>query len=29
MMKVPGPVVVREVACHCAGDDACVFEMSW
>jgi len=29
MMKVPGPVVVQEVACYCAGDDACVFEMSW
>ena len=29
LMKVPGPIQVREVACHCAGDDACVFEMSW
>ena len=29
MMKVPGPVVVREVACHCTGDPACVFEMAW
>ncbi len=29
MMRVPGPVVVREVACHCAGDEACVFEMEW
>lgn len=29
MMKVPGPISVREVQCHCAGDEACVFEMSW
>jgi predicted hydrocarbon binding protein len=29
LMKVPGPIQVREVACHCAGNDACVFELSW
>jgi hypothetical protein len=29
MMSVPGPVVVREAACRCAGDAACVFELSW
>jgi hypothetical protein len=29
MMKVPGPVVVDEVECFCAGHEACVFEMSW
>ncbi len=29
MMQVPGPVVVREVACQCAGDEACAFEVSW
>jgi hypothetical protein len=29
MMKVPGPVAVEETACHCAGDPACVFELSW
>ena len=29
MMHVPGPVVVREIACQCAGDEACVFEMAW
>jgi hypothetical protein len=29
MLKVPGPVVVEEIACHCAGDAACVFELSW
>jgi predicted hydrocarbon binding protein len=29
MMKAPGPVAVEEVACHCAGDPACVFELRW
>lgn len=29
IMKVPGPIAVNEVQCHCAGDEACVFEMSW
>ncbi|HET7293818.1 MAG TPA: hypothetical protein VFM88_15445 [Vicinamibacteria bacterium] len=29
LMKVPGPIEVRETACRCAGDQACVFEMSW
>jgi predicted hydrocarbon binding protein len=29
MMRVPGPAVVREVACQCSGDRACVFELSW
>jgi len=29
LMKVPGPIQVSEVACHCAGDDVCVFELSW
>jgi predicted hydrocarbon binding protein len=29
MMKVPGPVSVAELACHCDGDPACVFELSW
>lgn len=29
MMKAPGPIAVRETACRCAGDDACVFEVSW
>lgn len=29
MMKVPGPAVVREVACQCSGDPACLFEMAW
>jgi predicted hydrocarbon binding protein len=29
MMKAPGPVVVREVGCHCLGEPACVFELSW
>lgn len=29
LMKAPGPIQVRESLCHCAGDDACVFEMNW
>jgi uncharacterized protein (TIGR02265 family) len=29
MIQAPGPVVVEEIACHCSGDPACVFEMSW
>lgn len=29
MMQVPGPVSVREVTCQCAGDAACVFDLSW
>jgi predicted hydrocarbon binding protein len=29
MMRVPGPAQVREVACQCSGDPACVFELSW
>jgi len=29
LMKAPGPVTVEEIACHCAGDPACVFELSW
>jgi predicted hydrocarbon binding protein len=29
MMRVPGPPSVREVACQCCGDPACVFELSW
>jgi predicted hydrocarbon binding protein len=29
MLKAPGPIKVDEVACHSAGDPACVFELSW
>lgn len=29
MMKVPGPVRVEERTCQCAGDSACLFELSW
>jgi predicted hydrocarbon binding protein len=29
LMHVPGPVVVEETECLCAGSGACVFEMSW
>jgi hypothetical protein len=29
MMRAPGPVVVTETACQCAGDGRCVFQMSW
>ncbi len=28
-MKAPGPIRVRETACTCAGDDACVFDLTW
>jgi len=29
MMQAPGPICVVETACQCAGDSACVFELSW
>jgi len=29
MMQVPGPIRVVETACQCAGDAACVFDLSW
>lgn len=29
MMRAPGPIQVTESACQCAGDPACVFELSW
>lgn len=29
MMKAPGPISVTETSCQCAGDDSCVFELSW
>ena len=29
MMKVPGPTRVVERTCQCAGDPACLFELSW
>src|SRR5262245_27302124 len=29
LMNAPGPIQVRESACRCSGDDACVFDMSW
>ena len=28
-MKAPGPIQVRETFCTCAGDEACVFDLSW
>jgi uncharacterized protein (TIGR02265 family) len=28
-MKVPGPIRVAETECQCAGDEACVYELSW
>lgn len=28
-MKAPGPIRVRETACTCAGDEACVFDLTW
>jgi uncharacterized protein (TIGR02265 family) len=29
MMKAPGPISVKEASCQCAGDESCVFELSW
>jgi predicted hydrocarbon binding protein len=29
MMKVPGPVRCLETSCQCAGDPACLFDLSW
>jgi uncharacterized protein (TIGR02265 family) len=29
IMRAPGPIVVREPACQCAGDPHCLYEMSW
>jgi hypothetical protein len=29
MMKVPGPVFAVETSCQCAGDTACIFDLSW
>jgi uncharacterized protein (TIGR02265 family) len=29
MMKAPGPISVQETSCQCAGDESCVFELSW
>ena len=28
-MKAPGPIRVHESQCTCAGDEACVFDLSW
>ena len=29
MMKAPGPIRVRETACQCTGEPACVFALAW
>jgi uncharacterized protein (TIGR02265 family) len=29
MMKAPGPISVKETSCQCAGDEYCMFELSW
>jgi predicted hydrocarbon binding protein len=29
LMRVPGPVKVEETSCQCAGDEVCVFLLSW
>jgi len=29
MMKAPGPVVVAETSCQCAGDGSCTFDLAW
>jgi hypothetical protein len=28
-MKAPGPIRVHETLCTCAGDEACVFDLTW
>ncbi|MBI3650724.1 MAG: hypothetical protein HY231_06715 [Acidobacteria bacterium] len=28
-MKVPGPIVVKEISCQCAGDKVCLYDLSW
>ena len=28
-MKAPGPIRVHETLCTCAGDEGCVFDLSW
>jgi hypothetical protein len=29
LMRVPGPIQVDELSCQCAGDEACVYALSW
>lgn len=29
LMRVPGPLQVEESACQCAGDPACLYDLSW
>ena len=29
IMKAPGPIVVTETSCQCAGEDMCLFELKW
>jgi uncharacterized protein (TIGR02265 family) len=29
MMRAPGPVIVKEATCQCAGDGQCAYQMSW
>jgi uncharacterized protein (TIGR02265 family) len=29
MLKVPGPIVCRELRCQCQGDAECIFDLSW
>ncbi len=29
MMKAPGPIVVAETSCQCAGEATCLYEMTW
>ena len=29
MMKAPGPIVVSETSCQCAGDPTCTFDLTW
>lgn len=29
MMHAPGPIMIRETSCQCAGQPQCVFDMQW
>jgi uncharacterized protein (TIGR02265 family) len=29
LMHAPGPILVKETSCQCAGEQQCVFEVSW
>jgi hypothetical protein len=29
VMKAPGPIIVTETSCQCAGDQACSYDLKW